>query len=107
MNRDCKFTPLSKVTPVPSSSRVPAGMANNNDKITPVAPVPSYIFNQALVTLVLQEASEGKMQRCKSLGFTPDLVLRLQSLAPTKLHKVVSSPYLWIKPSVDHSELLN
>ena len=100
MNRDCKFTPLSKVTPVPSSSRVPARMANDN-KITPVAPVPSYIFNQALVTLVLQEASEGKMQRCKSLGFTPDLVLRLQSLAPTKLHKVVSSPYLWIKPSVD------
>ena len=101
MNRDCKFTPLSKVTPVPSSNRAPVGMANNNDKITPVAPVPSYIFNQALVTLVLQEASEGKMQRCKSLGFTPDLVLRLQSLAPTKLHKVVSSPYLWIKPSID------
>ena len=65
MNRDCKFTPLSKVTPVPSSSRVPARMANDN-KITPVAPGPSYIFYQALLTVVLQEGSGGKMQRCRS-----------------------------------------
>lgn len=72
-----------------------------NNKFT-TDPIPgSYIFNQALVALVLQEASAGKLQRCKALGFTYDLILKLQSLSPTDLHKLISSPYLWIKPSVD------
>lgn len=96
---------MDKVTPVPQVGHLSAGDALSHDKVTPMAPVPSYIFNQALVTLVLQEASAGKMQRCKSLGFTPELILRLQSLAPTELHKVISSPYLWIRPSVDPQAL--
>ena len=45
------------------------------------------------------------MQRGKSLGFTLDLIMRLQALPPTDLHKVVSSPYLWIRPSVDPDAL--
>lgn len=76
-----------------------------NNKFT-TDPVPgSYIFNQALVALVLQEASVGKLQRCKALGFTRDLILKLQSLSPTDLHKLISSPYMWIKPSVDTQAL--
>lgn len=97
MSKDYKLTPLLKTPSVPSTHK----RVCTDDKIMPISPVPSYIFNQALVTLVLQEASEGKMQRCQSLGFTSDLILRLQSLPPTTLHKVISSPYLWIKPSVD------
>lgn len=100
MARDNRATPLPPVGWLPADE-----ILNSSDKTTPIAPVPSYIFNQALVTLVLQEASAGKIQRCKSLGFTPELILRLQSLAPNDLHKVVSSPYLWIRPSVDPDAL--
>lgn len=78
------------------------------DKKFTTDPVPgSYVFNQALVTLVLQEANAGRIQRCKALGFTHELILKLQSLSPTDLHRLISSPYLWIKPSIDREALEN
>lgn len=69
-------------------------------------PLPStYVFNQALVTQVLEEASLGKIGRCQALGFSRELIERLQELSPTELHKLFSSPYLWVRFSVDATAL--
>lgn len=62
---------------------------------------PSYVFSQALVTQVLSEASQGKLGRCSALGFSPELVQRLQALSPVELHQLFMSPFMWIKHSVD------
>lgn len=66
---------------------------------------PTYIFTQALVTQVLQEASQGKIGRCQALGFSPELVQRLQGLSPTELHQLFQSPFLWVKHTVDETAL--
>lgn len=57
--------------------------------------------NNALITFVLEEARNGRYHRCLALGFSHELIGRLQQLPSIELHKLLSSPHLWIKPVVD------
>lgn len=65
----------------------------------------SYIFTQALVTQVLEEAEAGRAGRCAALGFTRELISQLQNLSPVELHKLFSSPFMWVKHVVDPQAL--
>jgi|GEM_PF-32363 len=58
-------------------------------------------LNQVLITHVLNEARYGHYHYCRALGFTEDIVSRLQNLTPSALTHLTHSQALWIKPQLD------
>jgi len=58
-------------------------------------------LNQVLLTHVLNEARHGNYHHCRALGFTDEMLLRLQNLTPCALTMLTHAQTVWIKPLVD------
>jgi len=58
-------------------------------------------LNQVLITHVLNEARHGNYHHCRALGFTDEMLLRLQKLTPNALTLLTHTQAIWIKPQVD------
>jgi len=58
-------------------------------------------LNQVLITHVLNEARHGNYHHCRALGFTDEMLLRLQNLTPCALTMLTHAQSVWIKPQVD------
>jgi len=58
-------------------------------------------LNQVLITHVLNEARHGNYHHCRALGFTDEMLLRLQNLTPCALTLLTHAQAVWIKPQVD------
>jgi len=58
-------------------------------------------LNQVLLTHVLNEARHGNYHHCRALGFTDEMLLRLQNLTPCALTMLTHAQAVWIKPLVD------
>lgn len=80
-------------------------MLNSLEHYSPSAAQNINPVNQALINFVLQEAHNGKFHQCRALGFTEEIIGRLQSLSPTALNRLINSPFLWIKPHIDQQLL--